>query len=93
MKLTAAVAATFNVHISVNAINFPSGEVQLNGDFRSNFAMRVLRKKLIISKGQRDHVLGEGRILRETYCPFIVRCVLFHANPVPIEPVAGAFAM
>uniref|UniRef100_A0A3P8TDI0 cGMP-dependent protein kinase n=1 Tax=Amphiprion percula TaxID=161767 RepID=A0A3P8TDI0_AMPPE len=40
------------------------------------FAMKVLRKKLILNNGQQEHILREGRILMEVNCPFIVRCLL-----------------
>lgn len=49
--------------------------MQLRSDVKCLFAMRVLRKKLILSAGQREHVLREGRILMETHCPFIARCL------------------
>ncbi|XP_068167699.1 cGMP-dependent protein kinase 1 [Antennarius striatus] len=47
--------------------------VQLNNDSRRVFAMRVLKKKLILNDGQREHILREGRILKEARCPFVVR--------------------
>uniref|UniRef100_A0A7N9AVI0 cGMP-dependent protein kinase n=1 Tax=Mastacembelus armatus TaxID=205130 RepID=A0A7N9AVI0_9TELE len=37
------------------------------------FAMRVLKKKLILNNGQQEHILREGRILTDAHCPFIVR--------------------
>uniref|UniRef100_A0A3B5AA13 cGMP-dependent protein kinase n=1 Tax=Stegastes partitus TaxID=144197 RepID=A0A3B5AA13_9TELE len=50
--------------------------VQLKSNTKCLFAMRVLKKMLILSNGQREHILREGRILMEAQCPFIVRCVL-----------------
>ncbi|XP_070760312.1 LOW QUALITY PROTEIN: cGMP-dependent protein kinase 1 [Enoplosus armatus] len=47
--------------------------VQLKSNIKCVFAMRVLKKKLILNNGQREHILREGRILMETHCPFIVR--------------------
>ncbi|XP_068616853.1 cGMP-dependent protein kinase 1 [Brachionichthys hirsutus] len=47
--------------------------VQLNADSERLFAMRVLKKKLLLNKGQREHILREGRVLREARCPFLVR--------------------
>ncbi|XP_040928394.1 cGMP-dependent protein kinase 1 isoform X2 [Betta splendens] len=47
--------------------------VQLKSNSKCLLAMRVLRKKLMFSSGQQEHVLREGRILMETRCPFIVR--------------------
>ncbi|XP_071338674.1 cGMP-dependent protein kinase 1 [Trachinotus anak] len=47
--------------------------VQLKSNIKCLFAMRVLKRKLILNNGQREHVLREGRILMEAYCPFIVR--------------------
>ncbi|XP_076587090.1 cGMP-dependent protein kinase 1 [Chaetodon auriga] len=47
--------------------------VQLKSNIKCLFAMRVLKKKLILNSGQREHILREGRILTETRCPFIVR--------------------
>uniref|UniRef100_A0A671V7G5 cGMP-dependent protein kinase n=1 Tax=Sparus aurata TaxID=8175 RepID=A0A671V7G5_SPAAU len=38
--------------------------------------MRVLKKKLILNSSQREHILRERRILTESKCTFIVRCVL-----------------
>ncbi|XP_008286868.1 cGMP-dependent protein kinase 1 [Stegastes partitus] len=47
--------------------------VQLKSNTKCLFAMRVLKKMLILSNGQREHILREGRILMEAQCPFIVR--------------------
>ncbi|XP_033182046.1 cGMP-dependent protein kinase 1 isoform X2 [Anabas testudineus] len=47
--------------------------VQLKSNIKSLFAMRVLKKNLILSNGQQEHILREGRILMEAHCPFIVR--------------------
>ncbi|KAF3695950.1 cGMP-dependent protein kinase 1 [Channa argus] len=47
--------------------------VRLKSNTKCLFAMRVLKKKLILSNGQREHILREGRILMEAHCPFIVR--------------------
>ncbi|XP_075895078.1 cGMP-dependent protein kinase 1 [Nelusetta ayraudi] len=47
--------------------------VQLKSGAKPLFAMRVLKKRLILTSGQREHILREGRILMETHCPFIVR--------------------
>ncbi|XP_055080080.1 cGMP-dependent protein kinase 1 [Periophthalmus magnuspinnatus] len=40
---------------------------------KSCFAMRVLKKQLILSSGQQEHVLRERDILMKAHCPFIVR--------------------
>lgn len=48
-------------------------QVQLKSGAKPLFAMRVLKKRLILASGQREHILREGRILMETRCPFIVR--------------------
>ncbi|CAL9708407.1 unnamed protein product [Knipowitschia caucasica] len=37
------------------------------------FAMRVLKKQLILSSGRREHVLRQRDILMKAHCPFIVR--------------------
>ncbi|XP_072289878.1 cGMP-dependent protein kinase 1 isoform X2 [Eucyclogobius newberryi] len=37
------------------------------------FAMKVLKKPLILSSGQREHVLREREVLMKAHCPFIVR--------------------
>uniref|UniRef100_A0A3P8TAF3 cGMP-dependent protein kinase n=1 Tax=Amphiprion percula TaxID=161767 RepID=A0A3P8TAF3_AMPPE len=50
--------------------------VQLRSNSKCLFAMKVLRKKLILNNGQQEHILREGRILMEVNCPFIVRCLL-----------------
>nr|XP_046243097.1 cGMP-dependent protein kinase 1 isoform X2 [Scatophagus argus] len=47
--------------------------VQLKSNIKAFFSMRVLKKKLILSSSQREHLLREGRILMEIHCPFIVR--------------------
>uniref|UniRef100_A0A3B3WY27 cGMP-dependent protein kinase n=1 Tax=Poecilia mexicana TaxID=48701 RepID=A0A3B3WY27_9TELE len=47
--------------------------VQLKSNTRCVFAMRVLKKKLILNSGQREHILRERSILMEARCPFIVR--------------------
>ncbi|XP_075960970.1 cGMP-dependent protein kinase 1 isoform X1 [Anarhichas minor] len=47
--------------------------VQLKSDIKCLYAMRVLKKKLILSNGQQEHILREGRILMEAHCPFIAR--------------------
>ncbi|XP_023141344.2 cGMP-dependent protein kinase 1 [Amphiprion ocellaris] len=47
--------------------------VQLRSNTKCLFAMKVLRKKLILNNGQQEHILREGRILMEVNCPFIVR--------------------
>uniref|UniRef100_A0A7N8XVI8 cGMP-dependent protein kinase n=1 Tax=Mastacembelus armatus TaxID=205130 RepID=A0A7N8XVI8_9TELE len=50
--------------------------VQLRSNTKCLFAMRVLKKKLILNNGQQEHILREGRILTDAHCPFIVRCLL-----------------
>uniref|UniRef100_A0A3Q4I6Q9 cGMP-dependent protein kinase n=1 Tax=Neolamprologus brichardi TaxID=32507 RepID=A0A3Q4I6Q9_NEOBR len=47
--------------------------VQLKSKTKCPFAMRVLKKKLIVSCGQREHIQRESHILMETSCSFIVR--------------------
>ncbi|XP_034726767.1 cGMP-dependent protein kinase 1 [Etheostoma cragini] len=47
--------------------------VQLKSNSECLYAMRVLKKKLILNNGQREHILREGRILMEAHCPFIAR--------------------
>ncbi|XP_012718724.2 cGMP-dependent protein kinase 1 [Fundulus heteroclitus] len=47
--------------------------VQLKSNTRCVYAMRVLKKKLILNSGQREHILRERSILTEARCPFIVR--------------------
>ncbi|KAK1892887.1 Long-chain-fatty-acid--CoA ligase 1 [Dissostichus eleginoides] len=47
--------------------------VQLKSNIKCLYAMRVLKKKLILNNGQREHILREGRILLEAHCPFIAR--------------------
>ncbi|XP_032372904.1 cGMP-dependent protein kinase 1 isoform X2 [Etheostoma spectabile] len=47
--------------------------VQLKSNSKCLYAMRVLKKKLILDNGQREHILREGRILMEAHCPFIAR--------------------
>ncbi|XP_059193259.1 cGMP-dependent protein kinase 1 [Centropristis striata] len=47
--------------------------VQLRSNTKCLYAMRVLKKKLILSNGQREHIVREGRILMEAQCPFITR--------------------
>uniref|UniRef100_A0A1A8NH50 cGMP-dependent protein kinase n=1 Tax=Nothobranchius pienaari TaxID=704102 RepID=A0A1A8NH50_9TELE len=47
--------------------------VQLKSNIEQFFAMRVLRKKQILSRGQGERVLKERSILMEAHCPFIVR--------------------
>nr|XP_020450221.1 cGMP-dependent protein kinase 1-like [Monopterus albus] len=47
--------------------------VQLKSNIKSLFAMKVLKKTLILNSGRREHILREGRILMDAYCPFIVR--------------------
>eukprot|EP00064_Thunnus_orientalis_P006754 superscaffoldBa00000719_g6772 len=47
--------------------------VQLKSNVKCLSAMRVLKKKLILNNGQREHILREQRILMEAHCPFIVR--------------------
>ncbi|XP_031160944.1 cGMP-dependent protein kinase 1 isoform X1 [Sander lucioperca] len=47
--------------------------VQLKSNSKCLYAMRVLKKKLILNNGQREHILREGRILMGAHCPFIAR--------------------
>ncbi|XP_054467302.1 cGMP-dependent protein kinase 1 [Anoplopoma fimbria] len=47
--------------------------VQLKSNIKCLYAMRVLKKKLILSNSQQEHTLREGRILMEACCPFIAR--------------------
>ncbi|XP_061585923.1 cGMP-dependent protein kinase 1 isoform X2 [Cololabis saira] len=47
--------------------------VQLKSNIKRNFAMRVLKKKLILSGGQREHILKEQHILKEARCQFLIR--------------------
>lgn len=47
--------------------------VRMNDSLKSCFAMRVLKKQLILSSGQREHIQRERDILMEAHCPFIVR--------------------
>ncbi|XP_034547972.1 cGMP-dependent protein kinase 1 isoform X2 [Notolabrus celidotus] len=55
--------------------------VQVRGNTERLFAMRVLKKKLIINSGRREHILREGRILMEACCPFIVRLYKTFRDP------------
>ncbi|XP_036952982.1 cGMP-dependent protein kinase 1 isoform X1 [Acanthopagrus latus] len=47
--------------------------VQLKSNMKCLFAMRVLKKKLVLNGSQREHILRERRILTESKCAFIVR--------------------
>ncbi|XP_029998342.1 cGMP-dependent protein kinase 1 [Sphaeramia orbicularis] len=47
--------------------------VQLKSNIKCHFAMRVLKKKMIVNNGQREHVLRELHVLMETHSSFIVR--------------------
>ncbi|XP_056275732.1 cGMP-dependent protein kinase 1 isoform X2 [Pseudoliparis swirei] len=47
--------------------------VQLKSNIKCLYAMRVLKKKLILSNSLQEHILREGRILMEAHCPFIAR--------------------
>uniref|UniRef100_UPI003AAE3D6B cGMP-dependent protein kinase 1 n=1 Tax=Centroberyx gerrardi TaxID=166262 RepID=UPI003AAE3D6B len=47
--------------------------VQLKSNGKCPFAMRVLRKKLILNNAQQEHILRERHVLMEAQCPFIVR--------------------
>ncbi|KAM4616835.1 cGMP-dependent protein kinase 1 [Polymixia lowei] len=47
--------------------------VQLRNNVKCHFAMRVLRKRLILNNVQQEHILRERHILLEAHCPFIVR--------------------
>uniref|UniRef100_A0A673AV25 cGMP-dependent protein kinase n=1 Tax=Sphaeramia orbicularis TaxID=375764 RepID=A0A673AV25_9TELE len=51
--------------------------VQLKSNIKCHFAMRVLKKKMIVNNGQREHVLRELHVLMETHSSFIVRCLSF----------------
>ncbi|RVE68422.1 hypothetical protein OJAV_G00091250 [Oryzias javanicus] len=55
--------------------------VQLKSNIKLNFAMRVLKRKLILNGGQREHFLRESRILMEAQCPFIVRFYKIFRDP------------
>ncbi|CAN9513376.1 unnamed protein product [Ophioblennius macclurei] len=55
--------------------------VQLKSNVKCLFAMRVLSKKTILKKAQREHVLNEGHILTETRCSFIVRLYKIFRDP------------
>lgn len=72
------VAAHSRTHVSImSSIDFHLSQVKLKSDTERIFALRVLKKKIIINSGQQEHVLREGRILMEAHCPFIVRYLLF----------------
>ncbi|KAM9744579.1 cGMP-dependent protein kinase 1 [Menidia menidia] len=49
--------------------------VRLRSNITHFFAMRVLKKKLIVNSSQQEHIRREGRILMDVpaHCPFIVR--------------------
>ncbi|XP_068460931.1 cGMP-dependent protein kinase 1 isoform X1 [Clinocottus analis] len=47
--------------------------VQLKSNINCLYAMRVLKKKLILSNSQQEHILREGSILMEAHSPFIAR--------------------
>uniref|UniRef100_A0A672IK82 cGMP-dependent protein kinase n=1 Tax=Salarias fasciatus TaxID=181472 RepID=A0A672IK82_SALFA len=55
--------------------------VQLKSNVKCLFGMRVLSKKMILKKAQREHVLNEGRVLMETCCSFIVRLYKTFRDP------------
>ncbi|XP_024131354.1 cGMP-dependent protein kinase 1 isoform X1 [Oryzias melastigma] len=55
--------------------------VQLKSNIKLNFAMRVLKRKLILNGGQREHFVRESRILMEAQCPFIVRVYKIFRDP------------
>uniref|UniRef100_A0A8C5HDT6 cGMP-dependent protein kinase n=1 Tax=Gouania willdenowi TaxID=441366 RepID=A0A8C5HDT6_GOUWI len=47
--------------------------VQLKTNIQRLFAMKVLTKRSIVKSAQREHLIREGRILKEIRCAFIVR--------------------
>ncbi|XP_069380081.1 cGMP-dependent protein kinase 1 isoform X1 [Paralichthys olivaceus] len=72
--LSSSTLSDFHILCTLAAEEFGHVDlVKLKSDINCLYAMRVLKKKLILNSGQREHILREGRILMDTHCPFIVR--------------------
>ncbi|XP_022608313.1 cGMP-dependent protein kinase 1-like [Seriola dumerili] len=80
--LSSSTLSDFNIICTLAAGEFGHVDlVQLKSNIKCLFAMKVLKKKLILNNGQQEHVLREGRILMEAYCPFIVRLHKIFRDP------------
>ncbi|KAF7665661.1 hypothetical protein LDENG_00135990 [Lucifuga dentata] len=72
--LSATAKSDFQVICTLGVGEFGHVDlVQLKNKVKSLFAMRVLKKKLILSNSQNELIQRERHILKETHCPFIVR--------------------
>uniref|UniRef100_A0A3B4WAU0 cGMP-dependent protein kinase 1-like n=1 Tax=Seriola lalandi dorsalis TaxID=1841481 RepID=A0A3B4WAU0_SERLL len=80
--LSSSTLSDFNIICTLAPGEFGHVDlVQLKSNIKCLFAMKVLKKKLILNNGQQEHVLREGRILMEAYCPFIVRLHKIFRDP------------
>uniref|UniRef100_A0A3P8WBI1 cGMP-dependent protein kinase n=1 Tax=Cynoglossus semilaevis TaxID=244447 RepID=A0A3P8WBI1_CYNSE len=80
--LSASSLSDFNVISPLAETQFGHVDlVKLKSDTERIFALRVLKKKIIINSSQQEHVLREGRILMEAHCPFIVRLYKAFKDP------------
>ncbi|XP_037535888.1 cGMP-dependent protein kinase 1 [Nematolebias whitei] len=72
--LTSSTLSDFQIIRTLGVGEFGHEDlVHLKSSTEHVFAMRVLKKKLIVSSGRREHVLRECNVLMETRCPFIIR--------------------
>ncbi|XP_040011625.1 cGMP-dependent protein kinase 1 isoform X2 [Xiphias gladius] len=72
--LSSSTLSDFHIICTLAAGEFGHVDlVQVKTNIKCLFAMRVLKKKLILSNGQREHILRELHILMEAHCPFLVR--------------------
>ncbi|XP_018523812.1 cGMP-dependent protein kinase 1 isoform X1 [Lates calcarifer] len=72
--LSSSTLSDFHIICTLGAGEFGHVDlVQLKSNSKCLFAMRVLKRKLILHNNQREHILRERRILMEAHCPFIIR--------------------
>lgn len=61
-------------HVTLGAGGFGTVElVTLNGQNDTSYALKVMKKALIVETNQQQHILSEKEVMMESNCQFIVK--------------------
>lgn len=61
-------------HVTLGAGGFGSVElVTINGQKETSYALKVMKKALIVETNQQQHILSEKEVMMESNCQFIVK--------------------
>lgn len=69
-------------HVTLGAGGFGSVElVTVNGQKESSYALKVMKKALIVETNQQQHILSEKEVMMESNCQFIVKLFKTFKDP------------